>query len=95
MVEWSKFFDKIWCIHYVKHKSRLLRMFTELARVGILRSRVFDWFYDYDSPFFKTIQKNSQAFPGMQEICSDKSYSYFKCSFSHYRAWKEMCCRGY
>ena len=95
MIDWKLQFDKIYCIHYFKQKERLPRISTELKRVGILDSGVFEWFYDYDSPFFKVIQKNSTPSKTTSWICDDQSFSYFKCSFSHYRIWKEVQAREY
>lgn len=28
-------------------------------------------------------------------ILEESSFSYFKCSFTHYRIWKEICAREY
>lgn len=95
MIDWKSQFDKIYCIHYFKQKERLPRISFELKRVGIFESKIFDWFYDYDSPFFKIIQKNSIPSSITPQICEEQSFSYFKCSFSHYRIWKEISSRGY
>ena len=93
MIEWKNYFDKIYCIHYYKFEDRMKRMVLELERVGIMHNPIFDWWYDYDSPFFKIIQKNSLAHEVNVEICNDKAFNYFKCSFSHYRIWKEIVAR--
>ena len=94
MIDWQSLFDKIYCVHYFKQKERLPRISAELKRVGILDSGVFDWFYDYDSPFFRRLQ-GSLFSEQQSEILQPESFTYFKCSFTHYRIWKEICARGF
>ena len=55
MIQWNKYFDKIYCIHYINAIERMPRLLNELSRVGILNSGIFEWFYGYDSPFFSLI----------------------------------------
>lgn len=94
MIDWKSQFDKIYCIHYFKQKERLPRISAELKRVGILDSGVFEWFYDYDSPFFNKLQ-NSLFADQKSSILESKSFTYFKCSFTHYRLWKEICAKEF
>lgn len=95
MLSWNIWFDKIYCIHYVNQRERVPRISAELKRIGILDSGVFDWFYDYDSPYFKTIQKHGKVLDSEpnKDILSPTKFGFFKCSFTHYRLWKEICCR--
>lgn len=94
MIDWQSLFDKIYCVHYFKQKERLPRISAELKRVGILDSGVFDWFYDYDSPFFYKLQEAIFA-EQKSDILNSNSFTYFKCSFTHYRIWKEICAREF
>ena len=94
MIDWRSQFDKIYCIHYFKQKERLPRISAELKRVGILDSGIFEWFYDYDSPFFNRLQR-SLSNGQNSDILNPQQFSYFKCSFTHYRLWKEICAREF
>lgn len=69
-MNWKRFFDKIYCVHYLPHKDRLPRLEKELARVGILESGILEWRYTvpdvYDDIIWKVAEKN--------KWCSRKSY---------------------
>lgn len=88
MIDWSKYFDKIYCIHYEKHSERAERIQNELLRVGILNSKVFKWEIGYDSPFYSYIQRGIKFHPG-EDISKPQFYGAFKCSLSHYMIMKE------
>ena len=44
-IDWAKYFDKIYCIHFLPQKNKLQRLKEELTRVGILQSGIFEWRY--------------------------------------------------
>ena len=45
MIDWKKYFDHIYCIHYKPHVERFEELNNELKRVGILDSKIFEYFY--------------------------------------------------
>jgi hypothetical protein len=52
MIKWDKYFDKIYCIHFLPTRNeRIQRIEDEISRVGILSSNIFHWKYTYLSPF--------------------------------------------
>lgn len=57
-IDWSKYFDRIYCVHYLPQRERLPRLKDELKRVGILDSGVFELRYTSDSPYDEIIFKN-------------------------------------
>ena len=55
-INWTKYFDRIFCIFYLPYQSHRVRLEKELARVGILDSGIFQYKYTYPSPYDKIIQ---------------------------------------
>lgn len=49
MIPWQKYLDRIYCIHYLPHKGRLEWLLSELQRVGIAESGIFEWHYTFPS----------------------------------------------
>lgn len=94
-IDWKKHFDKIYCIHYIKQTERLDRITTELKRIGIYDSGVFDWFYDYDSHYYNSIQQYCCYMQNYNKAFKKNRLAAFKCALTHYRLWKEICCRQY
>ena len=42
-INWRKYFDRIFCIHYLPNISIMSRLQEELKRVGILQCGIFEW----------------------------------------------------
>ena len=57
-ITWSKYFDKIYCIHFVEYKNRKELLEYELDRVGILKSGIFQYQYTYGNNFDKNLEKH-------------------------------------
>ena len=45
VIDWSKYFDQIYCIHYLPNYARRKAIAQELERVGILDASVFKFHY--------------------------------------------------
>lgn len=45
MIDWKKYFDYIYCIHYKPHIERFEELNNELKHVGILDSGIFEYLY--------------------------------------------------
>lgn len=58
MIDWSKYFDKIFCIHYLPYEERMHDIKRELDRVGILNSQVFQWHYTVKSKCFDDLYQS-------------------------------------
>ena len=50
-IDWSKYFDKIYCEFFVPNKNRMPLLQSELQRVGIQVSPVFEFVYNTPSCF--------------------------------------------
>jgi hypothetical protein len=55
MINWNKYFDRIYCIHYLPQKNKLARLFKELDRVGLSSNYIFNMRYTCPSPYDKII----------------------------------------
>lgn len=44
-IDWTKYFDKIVCVHYLPYKERYETLCKELDYVDILNSPIFEWKY--------------------------------------------------
>lgn len=59
-MNWGKYFDHIYCLHYLPDSHKMPRLLGELARVGILDSEIFEFRYTTPSPYDKIIwEKNT------------------------------------
>ena len=47
MINWSKYFDKIYCLHFIPYTERKKLMDFQLKRVGILDSGIFEYSFTY------------------------------------------------
>lgn len=55
-VDWSKYFDHIYCFHFLGKSERLRKDITaELDRVGILKSGIFNFVYTSRDPWEKAL----------------------------------------
>lgn len=67
-IPWRKYFDRIFCIHYVEYKERKSCIERELQRIGIVDSGIFEWRYTYRNEFERTLavrlKVNPQALIG-------------------------------
>ena len=59
-VEWSDYFDHIYCVHYAPYKERKVELEKELDRVGILSSGIFSYHYTFPTPFDDDLMKNPE-----------------------------------
>jgi GR25 family glycosyltransferase involved in LPS biosynthesis len=50
-VNWSDIFDSIWCITYTGYPERKKALESELKRIGILDSGVFNWRFTFPTIF--------------------------------------------
>lgn len=51
MINWAKYFDKIYCINFCQFTERKQLMQFQLNRVGILKSGIFEWYTTYQTNF--------------------------------------------
>lgn len=87
MIEWNKYFDHIYCVHFLPYKDRLAKIKSELKRVGILDSGIFSWQYTWDTPFYDILSRTS--------INKALSVGYMKCGLAQYYCHKEAYDLGY
>lgn len=56
MIDWSKYFDHIYCFHFLGKSERLRTDITaEMDRVGILKSGIFSFVYTSRDPWEKAL----------------------------------------
>lgn len=80
MIDWKKYFDHIYCIHYLPYKERYRKCVDELTRVGIRESGIFSWKLTWDSPLFDKLYQVCNAAP---------SVGCMKIGVAHYMCIKE------
>ena len=89
MIQWQKYFDKIYCINYKEFQVRHELMEYELKRVGILDSPVFEWQYTFSGPYEELYAKMISA-DGVQWSVARTS-----CILGHINAVKKAYYNGY
>lgn len=62
---WEKHFDRIYCVHYLPQVNKLLRLKSELSRVGLLNNKIFEMRYTspnkYDAIIWEVEKDRSRA----------------------------------
>lgn len=56
IIDWTKYFDRIFCVYFLPNKTRMPRLKEELSRVGILQSPIFEWRFTTPCRYDKIIQ---------------------------------------
>lgn len=84
MIEWKKHFDRIWCISYTGFPERYAEIESELGRVGILDSGIFNWQRTIPS-IFNDILYDATKKRGLNDCRSKSSLS---CLLGHYSCVK-------
>ena len=77
-IDWKKYIDHIYCIHYVPYSDRRERLEKELKRVGILDSGIFSWQLSYDIPKFTKNPLEDNTYNHLQCYCNAKYMGYKK-----------------
>lgn len=57
MINWSKYFDKIYCLHFIQYSNRKELMQFQLNRVGILNSGIFEWKYTFKNELNQKLEQ--------------------------------------
>ena len=75
-IDWKKHFDQIYCISFLGQMQKIPRLESELRRVGILRSGIFNMRYTSPSPYDDVIfdrerEKGNRMIPnkGFVNLC--------------------------
>lgn len=93
MIDWKKYFDHIYCIHFVDYKEREEELKKELKRVGILDSEIFSFKYTFRTPLDNTLYES-------YNFMRERNNEWFKISMlnlaiGHYSCMKESLGLGY
>ena len=54
-IDWTKYVDVIYCLHFLPYKDRLNKIKTNLNYLDILDSPIFHWYYTYPNAFDEMI----------------------------------------
>ena len=68
MLDWGKYFDRIFCVFFLPNKERLERIRKELDRVGILTSSNFEWRFTVPSKLDNIIHASFENKKWMESI---------------------------
>lgn len=83
---WEDKFDAIYCIHYLQYTDKINKLISELDRVGILDTSIFEWHYTFKTPFAEELLK---IHPNLLTA------GYVECALAHYSCCKQALSLGY
>lgn len=92
-IDWKKYVDAIYCIHYIPYKNRVDRINAELKRVGILDSGIFRYHYTYPDPLEGIVFKSLDTSFLSKE--TDVPDNMFSLTMAYYHIFKEAQAFGY
>ena len=55
VINWAKYVDAIYCLHFLPYKYRIEKIKTTLNYLDILNSPIFHWYYTYPNAFDEMI----------------------------------------
>ena len=89
MIDWKKYFDAVYVLHYAGYNEIEQHLMSELKRVGLSDSGILHIHENISSSFLRTLKKNVD--------CEDrlKNDSTFSCSFGHYSILKIIELKNY
>ena len=90
-IDWSKYFDRIWCINYIPYKNRKDAIWKEFERIGISNHKNFMWNYTFDSPLFDIGMKVLESNPRFGRLSTKTE---LKCWAGHYSCIKKSLAFG-
>ena len=83
-IDWKKYVDKIYCIQYIFNKQRTEDLNTELFRVDILQSGIYEVIEQFPSPLYDILYEH---FNDISNVEDQKRY--FNSFIGHYSAVKK------
>lgn len=89
MIDWTKHFDRVFCIFYLPRQDRIGRITEELKRVGLLQSANFEWRFTVPSEYDKKIK---ECYPNEKWV---GNISYINQTLENIRIFKESLLCGY
>jgi hypothetical protein len=93
IIDWTKYFDQIYCIHFLPDKEKLKSITKELKRVGILDSGIFRFHYTFKTPFDEYIF--SHVKPIDHKFVTHARNSAINITIANYHIFKHALALGY
>ena len=95
MIDWTKYFDRIYCLHFTPYIERKQLMDFQLNRVGILNSGNFEYRYrdgsDLDKKFAAYIKEHYSVFYQYNTSVVDIMLNHYECiRDAYYRGYKRI-----
>ena len=91
MINWKKYFDQVFVLHYAGYTEIEDKLNAELARVGLVDSGILTIHNNISSPFLSILQRNINC----DTVPNSMRPSSFSCSFGHYTIMKIAELKGY
>ena len=85
-IDWTKYFDRIWCINFIPYRSRHDAIKREFDRIGISDHPNFMWNYTFDSPLFGIGMAVLESNPSLGRLLNATE---LKCWMGHYSCIKK------
>ena len=90
-IDWTKYFDRIWCVSFIPYAKRRDAIKREFDRIGISRHPNFQWNLTFDSPYFSMCKRVLDANPSIGKLHSTTE---LKCWAGHYSCIKKSVLFG-
>ena len=91
-ITWNKYFDKIYCLHYIPFKERKELMDFQLKRIGILDSGIFSYYLTYNNALDKKFER---FFRYSSEKIKNNIFINTSIFFGHYNVIREAYAHDY
>lgn len=90
-IDWTKYFDRIWCISFIPYAKRREAIKREFDRIGIAKHPNLQWNLTFDSPYFSLCKRVLDANPSMGRLLNPTE---LKCWAGHYSCIKTSAALG-
>ena len=86
-IDWGKYVQSIYCLHYLPYKDRLDVFKKELAKMDILQSSILSFYWTYYSKFDKMIVDSVSV--GYPDFYNARSTIASNVTLAYYHIFKE------
>ena len=92
-INWTKYVDAIYCLHFLPHKDRLKKIETTLNYLDILNSPIFHWYYTYPNAFDEMIVNSIK--PSQSDYYNERRIKVANINIAYHNMFREAQELGY
>ena len=94
-IDWCKYFDAIYCVHWLPYTDRKKHIDAELKRIGVLDSGIFEYKYTFPNEYDKIVGRNMPFALGISPNDPKRFARECNLEVAYYEVMKTAIYRGF